>query len=552
MAGGKLTPRQKMINMMYLVLMALLALNVSKEILNAFIMLYESISTTNVSLQERNDKLYAQFERELANDSQRVQPIYNKATQIKELAERLRAYVDTIMIRVVAETDKVPETTAVRKLEDLKTLESKDNYDSPTRILIGTNPAAPRTDPYSAVDLKNRIHEFVDKVAEIYDPQKKEETKKLLENMIKTDSMKEADGRVVPWEVGAFYHVPAAAVLTTLNKIKSDIYNVEAFLVNKLLGEITADILRFDKVDIKTIYDPGPHVFIGDSFKLQVFAAAWSSTQNPLVVWAKEIKVDENGNAVPVDTSYKPPGEWKIENGMLTYVHIPKTEGEVKFGGVLKVKKPDGTFMEMPFNVKYMAFKPLAVISAPATAVFYRGLDNPLEVSVPGVPPEKLEISLTNGTFTGSKGKYMVRPGSDKECVVTVSVRGEDKKAKKIGEAKFKVKDVPPPTPFFGTKEISGSCKAPIAKLLAAKGVGVDLEDFVFEGVKFEVVSWKLSTVYKGNVVEEQATGPYKTPKMDDIIKALPRKTKISIVDIKVRWPDGKEKIVSPIVIEVL
>lgn len=549
MAGGNLTPRQKMINMMYLVLLALLALNVSKQVLNAFALLYNSLDVTNLSLLARNEKLYSDFEKELANDPVKVTPIYEKASRIRKLVKDLKDYIDTMIINIIVQTERgISKDSAAKIAKNLMNLQGKDNTDAPTIALGMQEPKKPSDAPYTALALKKKLIEFKEEIVNIAPETDKAYVKELIDKSINLDSMEEADKKKVPWEIGLFFHVPAAGVLTTLNKIKSDIASIEGDIVSRLLSTLTADIFRFDRVGVKS-FQSAPFVFIGDSFKAEVMMAAWSSTIAPIVKLGRSIKRTEDGSYDVLDTNVG--GIKRIENGVFTFVVVPSSEGEQKYAGTIAVKKPDGSLLTDTFSFGFKAFKPIAVVSAPATAVFYRGLDNPLEVSVPGVPPEKISVSIVNGTITGSKGKYIVRPGEGKESIITVSIGG-DKGSKRVGEFKYRVKDVPAPTPFFGMPELTGSCKAPSQKLLAAKGVGVELKDFVFEGVKFDVVSWKLSTVYKGNVIDQEVTGPYKTSKIDEIIKNLPKKSKISIIDIKVKGPDGKVKQVSPIVIEII
>ena len=96
MSGGKETPRQKMIGMMYLVLTALLALNVSKEILNAFVIIEDGLNVTNKNFDSKNELLYSKFDKAMADNKTKTEPWYKKAKEAKKKSAELCAFVDEI------------------------------------------------------------------------------------------------------------------------------------------------------------------------------------------------------------------------------------------------------------------------------------------------------------------------------------------------------------------------------------------------------------------------------------------------------------------------
>lgn len=158
MAGGKETPRQKMIGMMYLVLTALLALNVSKEILNSFILINNSLVTTNTNFSSKNAAQMAAFDKELALNPTKVKPFHDKAKAVKEQADSVVKHIEYLKHYLIIKTDKLDSTAifALRKqwedandvdkpkykvqldsIFNLKNVNSKDNYDIATNIMIG-------------------------------------------------------------------------------------------------------------------------------------------------------------------------------------------------------------------------------------------------------------------------------------------------------------------------------------------------------------------------------------------------------------------------------
>jgi len=164
MSGGKQTPRQKMIALMYLVLTALLALNVSKEILNSFVLINDSLEITNDNFEEKNESQYAAFRKQLGINEAKVRPFYDKAMVVKSAADSLVEHIDELKWELVKETDKRdPEVVdpvikqykeaseqnklalrdTLNRMFSLREVESKDNYDMPTHIMIGGDAKVP-------------------------------------------------------------------------------------------------------------------------------------------------------------------------------------------------------------------------------------------------------------------------------------------------------------------------------------------------------------------------------------------------------------------------
>ena len=131
--------------------------------------------------------------------------------------------------------------------------------------------------------------------------------------------------------------------------------------------------------------------------------------------------------------------------------------------------------------------------------VFYRGLDNPVEVSVPGVPTDKLQVTMSNASKSGSNGNFKVRPGKGQTVSVNVSAEINGKNTN-FGKKEFRVKNVPDPKPYFGGK--TGSDNIPRKNLLAAAGIIAKMENFEFD-LRFEIISYQVSATIRGNVVEQ-------------------------------------------------
>ena len=157
MSGGKETPRQKMIGMMYLVLTALLALNVSKEILNAFVIIEDGLNVTNKNFDSKNDILYSKFEKAMADNPTKTKAFYDNAKKAKKKSADLCAYIDEIRSEMFQRIQKVEKTVA--DTFKLRNLDSKDENNIPTEIMIGAGADAEHATG-KAKDLKEKIEAY--------------------------------------------------------------------------------------------------------------------------------------------------------------------------------------------------------------------------------------------------------------------------------------------------------------------------------------------------------------------------------------------------------
>jgi gliding motility-associated protein GldM len=316
--------------------------------------------------------------------------------------------------------------------------------------------------------------------------------------------------------------------------MQADIRNAEADIIKGLYRNISADDFKFDTLAAKVI-PRSTYVIQGDSFIADVIVAAFSTTQPPRMRLASQFN-DTNGMPVYDDFDNLDSSNISMVGGAARYAVQATTAGIQEWGGVIQIKGPDGTYRS--FNIpkqSYTVAKPALVVSPTAMNVFYRGLDNPVEVSVPGVPTEKLEVSISNASKSGSNGNFQVRPGSATTCVVTVSAELNGKK-QNFGKKEFRVKNVPDPKPYFGGK--TGSDAIPARDLLAAAGIIAQMENFEFD-LRFEIVSYVVSATIRGNVVEAPCNGPALSPDAKKIRGELKSGSKIYFEKIKAKGPDG-------------
>lgn len=539
MAGAKETPRQKMIGMMYLVLLALLAMNVSKEVLNSFILIDEALTNTNKNYAGKVDGTYSEFEKQMSVDPVKTRPWYTKASTVKQIADETVKYIQDLKREVIWKTDGLEaEYASYEEVPDslwlLKNIKNKDNYDAPTELLVGPEATAPREGEYSAVELKGKLQAFKDACEKALGPKGQQE----VSIPMKFESSKNASGVVENWESTNFYHIPQAAVVTNLSRFEAEVRNAEADVMNWLLSNISAADFKFDTLAVKVLPNTD-YVVLGDSFKADVIVAAYSTTQNPRLTVGKDIDttgtMDEWGIVDAVDTA-----RVHIKDGVASYKYKPTSEGEVTWGGFIQMLKPgsEDEYVKYPFKHSFIVAKPSLVVSPTKMNVFYRGLENPVDISVSGMASSKLQATMSNGSLSKKPdGTYIAKPGSGDKCIISVSAKMDDGSTKTFGTMEFRVKRVPPPAPKIAGVGPEGG-KVSKVQMQNVNKVFATMEDFLFD-LRFNVVSFELLAYYQGTPRVLKSNNANFTNEMQQIINQQRPGNRLFFQNIFAVGPDG-------------
>lgn len=547
MGGGKLPPRQKMIGMMYLVYTALLALNVSKEILDSFVTINEGLEKTVTSFQNKNSDLFAQFEASYQENAAKVAPFYNAAQEVRKSADAASNYINRIKLQITAKTQGVDTSEVFGKDEfdrdtilQLRRLEAKDNLDIGTTILVGSEPAKPREDEFSAYALKMKLESFRDLAAS-----KVDSTSAIYQGLYSTfdftDQRESGNtGTLAKWETFNFYGVPVAASMAMLTKIQTDIKNFESDVVKYLYAEVDAASYKFNVLE-SAVISPSNYIIQGDTFKANVFLAAFDSTKNPQVLLGE--KYDSIQHTVSGDSIHV-----VVEQGK-GWIKIPaNVAGDYTYNGVIKYRAPSGDINNYPFKIKYKVAKPSTTISATKMNVFYLGLDNPVDISAPGVAKDQIRASVTNGSMIKSGAGWIVRPSKIGNSTVNVTA-DVDGTSQRMGSMEFRVKQVPTPTATIGGKS-AGVMRT--AALGAISGIRANMDNFAFD-VSVVVSSYTFSYIQANGLINEvKVNGNRFTPDVTSKFKGLSRNSKIFFENIKVNMPDGTTRTLPPVNFKIL
>lgn len=567
MSGAKETPRQKMIGMMYLVYTALLAMNVSKDILDAFDTVNTGVQTTNITLSQQITQKYDGFEAQYALDKEKVGPYWEQAKELRNKSTEMINYLEAMKWDLVKkiELDKaktsqqavdmamekgiLKSTDTIRNgrmIFDINTskIKSRDNYNKPTAYMMG--------DPEGngkAFELSEKIRQYRHEIVKIMGFEHIHElglvtdsiygTKDYLlhQSGVSESSMKRlpvegdyygarmdyapdaSDALQKGWEYHNFHHTVLIADVTLLNKIISEVQTAELNALTQLQQNIHATDYTFDEVGAK-VFAESSYILSGQTYHAQAMVTAWQNSQTTARIRLdggaeKEYSSDDQG-VINLD--------YNVGVGTHTYT------------GVIQMRNPKTNELEdYTFTNSFTVAPPAVSVSATKMNVVYAGIDNPIAVG--GGVGGEISATASGATLTRTgNGTYNLRVnGNPTEVVVNVSSQGSN-----LGSMKFRVKDLPKPTAVIHNV-VDG--KVSKSALLAANRVVAEMKDFDFEGVHYDVVGYTVKYRTKagttkeakvnGAAFSEEIKGVFNTANVGDIYV---------FTAIQVRGNDGKTK----------
>lgn len=509
MAGGKETTRQRMINIMYLVLLAMLALNVSDTILDAFKNINDSLDTSKNNVNTSINQLFSAFENsKLKEEPARAQPIYEKAKQAQAAADNLNNYIESLKKEFTTAGDGIdPET------DDLV---NRSNQDIAQNIMINQK---------KADELKKRINATREKLISLLDPADRATVAFSLEAK---DPVRKRKGN---WQETYFGEgTPLTAAMTILTKLQTDTKNAEAEVVKKLFGNMDKAQVNLDQFAAVAVA-PTSYVIQGQPYTAEVFLTASDSRSTP--------DITVNGNKL------------SIKEGKGTYTGGTSSVGEFTWVGTIRVRQTDGQVKEYKTQPqKYQVAKPSATVSSTKMNVIYAGIPNPFTVSAAGFPLESVRASISAGSMSGSNGNYSVnvsggQVGSEVSINVSASNAG---KTVSLGAQKFRVKAIPKPVAKVGGR--AGGDIASV-QLKSESEIEADLDDFPFD-VKFRIQRFKLTVIKpRSDAVTISGSGGSFAGAVKAAINSVTPGTRVFFEDIVSVGPDGRQNVLPSLAFSV-
>jgi gliding motility-associated protein GldM len=498
------TPRQKMIGMMYLVLTAMLALNVSSEILNGFTMVDNSLHKTIESSELRNKDLYADFQNLFDKNPAKVRDWLDKAKKVKQKSDDLYKFIENFKVQIVRLTDNKEANDSAY----VKQINAKDNLDK--AAIYGRLNG-------NGKNLKLQIDNYRNYLVGLSD--KNPSKQKIYESIFSTG--KTHDGK--PWEEALFEGMPVSAVITILTKYQSDVRSSEAEIIQFLKSQTDVMDIRVNKISALVVPNT-PYVIRGEKYSAQIVLSAMDTTQKP--------QYFVNGQAI---------------NDKGKYEVIANKLGINTYSGQIRLQGNDGSVLNKTFTSSYIVGEPTATLSNEDLNVVYRGIDNKFSVSVPGVANEAVSVRVIGGTARKDGGRYMIQPTRDEEITIEVWAKVEGKE-KKMGGGAYRVKYLPDPKAFIqpndaGAKPVRGGYLSPSVLRTSTLVASYGKDELV--KAKFRVTSF---TMLARGISPLQVSGSRLSPGfLDKLIKG----DILMINNIKAEGPDLLQRDLGSIAIQL-
>jgi len=511
MAGVNETPRQKMMGILYLVLLGLAATTVTDKVLDAFRNLTVGLENSTNNVQSGIQQAFASFEAgKLKDDPTRAKPFWDRANRVKAAVDDMNKYIE--------DTKAVFEKECGGFNDESGDYNNREDVDISPRIMITGK---------RAQEMKKRINDTRAKILAELDPADRGGFKMSLN----ADDPQRKKGEIKKsWEDNSFGDgIPLTAAITALTKISADLKNTESEAIKKILGDATKVQIVLDAYTAVAVPTTPTYVLLGQPYKAEVFLTAFSTTQNP--------DISVGGQKL------------SVENGKGIYTVNPSHEGEFKWSANIHVKQADGSFKD--FKTPEMAFraaKPSAVVSPTMMNVFYIGVDNPVSISAPGSSKESLKPSINNGSITGSNGEYIVKVTASGKAMVSIFGTDATGKSIKLGESEFRCKRLPTPKAKFGGK--SGG-NVPKAQLTSTDKVFANLDDFDFKA-QFIVNHFKLYIINpRQDPLISELNGNVLNAKMKADLSKIVAGSRVIFDDIFATGPDNIRRPLDPMIFTV-
>ena len=516
MAGGKATPRQKMINLMYLIFIAMLALNMSKEVLAAFGIMNEKLETSNAMTTASNEAFLGSLETKASEDAAKYEKLYKNAQQIKAMSQEYYDYLESL---------KTGMTEGLENPKDYARMDNSDFLDQ--KFFQGDNLSE------GGKEFMKRLNDYRDNVAAIVPASLKGSVMDRFKTGNEEGKVQAKDG-MQDWINYHYEGYPLVASLAKLTALQADVkVTEEAALKSMLEGELTSQVSL--KNFATSLQGSKSAYYAGEKYDGKIIISKTDNSSTPV---RADLTLD--GRKLSEGSDYK------LEAGGVKMLINSGGAGDHEVAGTIYFQQ-DGE--EIPVEVKNSfatISKPnSALIAADKMNVVYRGVANPMSISIPGIPDNKVTASAP-GLKKVSASKYVMNPGTGRE--VTINASGILPDGTKINTpASFRIKDIPRPEGSISKQ--TGSLKLPKRNVEIAT-IGAGLEDFDFDlnlavsGFKFKVPGQPTVSV-NGNKMDGRAKAALQRAKRGDVVQ---------IFDIEAYITNNKSyklKKVSPVVVEI-
>lgn len=497
---------------MYIVLTAMLALNVSSDVLDGFTQVEDGLNRSNQNVAERNEDLFMRLKAFNEQNPEKGAVWYDKATEVRQVTNRLYSLVDSLKTAIVRQADGDEA--------DVNNIVNRDDLESASVVMLSPGNS-------NGQRLRHSIDGYREYIASLMTDDAKRNN---INQVLSTSDSRDGIISNRKWEEAQFENQPVVAAVTLLAKLQNDIRYAEGEALATLLANVDAGDVRVNELNAFVI--PQSRVVMrGSRYSANIVLAAVDTTQRPIVVI--------NDKA--------------LDNDRGLYELVTGSTGVFDYSGYLEVPHGDGSTTRHEFNSSYTVIEPTATVSATMMNVLYAGIDNPMSISVPGIANNAVSASMTNGSLTRNGDSWIARPDKvGQDAVITVNAN-MDGRQQNVATMTFRVRKLPDPTPFITYTDTKGNKERykgsrPLAKtlLLQAGGLEAAIDDELLN-IAFKVISFE--TVFfdsMGNAIPEVSDGANFSQRQKDSFRRLSRGKRFYISRVKAIGPDGIQRDLAP------
>lgn len=495
---------------MYIVLMAMLALNVSQDVLKGIVLVDKSLTRSTENSTSQNNSIYATLDEAMKLNPEKTREWYDKAQVVKEISDSLYNFAEELKWDIVREADGEDA--------DIYNVEGQENLEAAAHVMLAPG-IGKGGKLYDAINnYRKDVLTMISDTAQ----------QRIIGSNFSTEVPREVTTLGKSWQEYMFESTPVVAALTLLTKIQNDVRYAEGEVLHKLVSNIDMKDVRVNQINAYVI--PNSQTVVrGSKFSAKIIMAAVDTTQRP------DIFIGDN----PL--------------GKDVYETVCTRTGDFVLKGYLVMRNGNGDVIRREFSQPYTVVEPSATVSATMMNMLYAGYQNPISVSVPGVPANKISATMSGGTLTKTgDGEYIAVPAKvGQDVTITVTAINEGR-SQEMGKFTFHVRKLPDPTAYLDCRDDDGNPvryrgEKPISKaqLLKTKGIGAAIDDGLLD-IAFKVTAFETTFFDRmGNVIPEVSKSSDFTERQREMFRELGRGKRFYISNVKAIGPDGIERTLS-------
>jgi len=489
-------------------LMAMLALNVSNEVLNGFSIVEESLKRTTANATRENLAIYEDFGAQMKANPQKVKEWYDKAMQVRQMSDSLYNMADELKVAIVKEADG--------KDGDLHNIRNKEDMEAANQVMLAPGRGRGKA-------LYEAINSYRKKMLDMaISTRQKKTISEILSTTIPED--KRTLGK--NWQEYMFESMPAAAAVTLLSTLQSNVRYTEGEILHTLEQNIDVKDIRVNSLNAFVI--PNSQTIVrGDKFSAKIVMAAVDTTQVPdIFIGNQKVNLKDN-----------------------LYERICGSTGDFTLAGYIETVNGNGDRVRRDFSQKYTVVDPSATVSADLMNMLYAGYSNPISVSVPGVPLNKIQATMSGGTLTPvGPGKYIAHPTKVGENAIITVTSTNTGRPQQMGQVTFRVRKLPDPTPYIPFKDEQGNTdrfhggNMSLQQLMGIEKIGAAIDDGILD-IGFKVQSFEVVFFDNmGNAMPMASDGANFSARQKETFRKLRRNRRFYISRVVAVGPDGIQR----------